>query len=169
MTSTVQNPFYTPDSQVDRALAGFPDTPPSNDSNEPLSPFPTSLELSREQEGALVDHVINRCNALEDELGRVIQPQERTLRPTRTPGRAAARFGPFAITITSRIAPKRAPSSSIAISPSCVGRPSPRRPTISRHRGTKSAGVPWSTLWAASQSICGFYESTCAVIQRPDR
>lgn len=69
------------DSQVDRALAVFPETAPKQDADTPQTPFPTSLELTREQEELLVEHVLNRCETLESESGRIIQPQGTTPSP----------------------------------------------------------------------------------------
>ena len=64
------NPFI--DNQVDRAVEGVPAAP--LDGTQPQTPFPTSLVLTREQEEALVEHVLARCVTLEGEMGRVIQP-----------------------------------------------------------------------------------------------
>lgn len=67
--------FATSDTQVENALNGLPTSAPAeHDPTAPLTPFPTSLILTREQEETLVDHVLARCATLERELGRVIQP-----------------------------------------------------------------------------------------------
>lgn len=70
-----------PDSQVEKALDQFPETPPPDRPDTPQTPFPTSLVLTREQEEALVDHVLNRKATLVRDMGRVIQPQGSIPRP----------------------------------------------------------------------------------------
>lgn len=70
--------MYSPDSdsQVERALDNMPQAPakpPGPD--DPQTPFPTSLVLTRMQEEALVNHVMDRLTTLEYELGRVVAPQ----------------------------------------------------------------------------------------------
>ena len=62
------------DNQVDTALANMPDTLGAQlpNAEEPLTPFPTSLILTREQEDQLVDYCLRRRTTLTVEMGRQI-------------------------------------------------------------------------------------------------
>lgn len=73
------------ESQVERALDNLDvEGAELPNAEEAQTPFPTSLILTREQEDELVNHCLNRQSTLENELGRIVQPEGQVPSPDDT-------------------------------------------------------------------------------------